>query len=125
MRDRRRLVGLGVWSHPDAGFMRERRHAVEIALERVEVDHQGGGVDGVDGIAHAGGRRGGHLRLLETRTVAASIAPPGAGGTGDSRPRARCWPALRGRALRGTSGRQTFITCRPEVDRKSTRLNTS
>src|SRR3546814_4154243 len=50
MRDRRRLVGLGVWSHPDAGFMRERRHAVEIALERVEVDHQGGGVDGVDGI---------------------------------------------------------------------------
>jgi hypothetical protein len=50
-------MGLGVRSKLDAGLARERRHEVEIFLERVEVDEEGGRVDFVDRSARLHGRR--------------------------------------------------------------------
>ena len=57
MGDDRRLVGLRVRAKLDASLARERRHEVEIFLERVEVDEKGGRVDLVDRSARLGGRR--------------------------------------------------------------------
>jgi hypothetical protein len=45
-RQRRALVHLGVRAQPDLVFSGELGHARDVALHRVEVDHQRGGVDG-------------------------------------------------------------------------------
>ena len=49
-------MGLRVRPQFHAGLARERRHAVEIALEGVEVDEKGGRVDFIDRRAGLGGR---------------------------------------------------------------------
>ena len=55
-RDDRALVGLGVRPQPHAGRARERRHLLEVALERVEIDDERGRVDVVEPAPDLGGR---------------------------------------------------------------------
>ncbi len=56
-RDFRALVRLAVRAQRDTRAAHRVGHQVEVALERVEVDDQGGRVYGVDRIAGPGGRR--------------------------------------------------------------------
>ncbi len=55
LRDVGALVRLRVRTERDAGAARRMGHQVEVALEGIEVDHERGGVDVVNGVADAGG----------------------------------------------------------------------
>ena len=50
--DHRRLMGLGMGAQLRPGGRQQLRHVVQIGLEGIEVDQQGGGIDLV--LAHAG-----------------------------------------------------------------------
>jgi len=58
--DDRAFMGLGVRPHSDAAARDPFRQAAQIALERVEIDDQGRGVDLVEGHADFGGGAGSH-----------------------------------------------------------------
>ncbi len=78
-RDDRAFVGLGMRPRPDTGAGDALGQAAQIALERVEIDDEGGGVDLVEGHADLGRRAGGHGRAsskseAEARATAAEIA---------------------------------------------------
>ena len=62
-RDDRAFVGLGMRPRPDTGAGDALGQAAQIALERVEIDDEGGGVDLVEGHADLGRRAGGHRRV--------------------------------------------------------------
>jgi hypothetical protein len=75
-RDDRAFVGLGVRARPDAGAGDAVGQAAQIALERVEIDDEGGGVDLVEGHADLGGRADGHKAgLLKCETRLAQPRP--------------------------------------------------
>ena len=59
-RNDRALVGLGVRPQVGAAAGDAVGQAAQIALERIEIDHQRGGVDLVEGRADVGRRAGGH-----------------------------------------------------------------
>ncbi len=56
-RDLRALMRFGMGPEPDAMGLGEGRHGDEIALERVEIEHEGGGFDLGEALAGLG-RRG-------------------------------------------------------------------
>ena len=62
-RDDRAFVGLGVRARLDRAAGDALRQAAQIALERVEIDDQGRGVDLVERHADLGGRARGHGRI--------------------------------------------------------------
>ncbi len=75
-RDDRAFVGLGVRPRPDTGAGDALGQAAQIALEHVEIDDEGGGVDLVEGHTDLGGRAGGHgLGLLKSRPRLAQPSP--------------------------------------------------
>ena len=59
-RDDRTFVGLGMRPRPDTGAGDAVGQAAQVALERVEIDDEGRGVDLVEGHADLGRRAGGH-----------------------------------------------------------------
>jgi len=67
-RDDRAFVGLGVRPHLDPAAGDPFGQTAQIALERIEIDHQGGGVDIVEDHANLGARAHAHgENFLEKR----------------------------------------------------------
>ena len=78
--DDRAFVGLGMRPRPDPGAGDTLGQAAQIALEGVEIDDEGRGVDLVEGHADLGGRAGRHggdlLKVsVEARATEAKLQP--------------------------------------------------